>query len=239
LDLIFCIDKWLWVTCYTQPCKPCKVTCILHYLPLGDESSPRGEMGYFCAGLTWGINIIIVSWQWRIMVWVNVGGFDHPLSFRKFPAHAYRDNLLPMEKNLKAIYISTSSSSLGTRDTQWAKFHSEAITHRTLGNMCPSSLSWGLWCNKSYRAHERIELESINASIGSRTLALKKCFNKVPGILHCSVDRARGTLGCAPMAKKMMKEYHNSTRRKSYIHWEMKERGWAWQHLRQALLDGS
>jgi hypothetical protein len=29
------------VTCYTQPCKLCKVICILHYLSLGDESSPR------------------------------------------------------------------------------------------------------------------------------------------------------------------------------------------------------
>jgi hypothetical protein len=36
------------VTCYTQPCKPCRVTCILHYLPLGDESSPRGRWG-ICA----------------------------------------------------------------------------------------------------------------------------------------------------------------------------------------------
>jgi hypothetical protein len=33
------------VTCYTQPCKPCKVNCLLHYLPLGDESSPRGGWG--------------------------------------------------------------------------------------------------------------------------------------------------------------------------------------------------
>jgi hypothetical protein len=29
--------------CYTQPCKPCEVTYILHYLPQGDESSPRGS----------------------------------------------------------------------------------------------------------------------------------------------------------------------------------------------------
>jgi hypothetical protein len=36
------------VTCYTQPCKPCKVTCILHYLPQGGESSPRGGWG-ICA----------------------------------------------------------------------------------------------------------------------------------------------------------------------------------------------
>jgi hypothetical protein len=36
------------VTCYTQPCKLCKVTCILHYLPQGDESSPRGGWG-ICA----------------------------------------------------------------------------------------------------------------------------------------------------------------------------------------------
>jgi hypothetical protein len=36
------------VTCYTQPCKPCKVTYILHYLPQGDESSPRGRWG-ICA----------------------------------------------------------------------------------------------------------------------------------------------------------------------------------------------
>jgi hypothetical protein len=37
------------VTCYTQPCKPCKVTCILHYLPQGGgESSPRGVWG-ICA----------------------------------------------------------------------------------------------------------------------------------------------------------------------------------------------
>jgi hypothetical protein len=36
------------VTCYKQPCKPCKVICILHYLPQGDESSPRGRWG-ICA----------------------------------------------------------------------------------------------------------------------------------------------------------------------------------------------
>jgi hypothetical protein len=36
------------VTGYTQPCKPCKVTYILHYLPQGDESSPRGSWG-ICA----------------------------------------------------------------------------------------------------------------------------------------------------------------------------------------------
>jgi hypothetical protein len=36
------------VTCYTQPCKPYKVLCLLHYLPLGDESSPRGGWG-ICA----------------------------------------------------------------------------------------------------------------------------------------------------------------------------------------------
>jgi hypothetical protein len=36
------------VTCYTQPCKPCKLTYILHYLPQGDESSPRGRWG-ICA----------------------------------------------------------------------------------------------------------------------------------------------------------------------------------------------
>jgi hypothetical protein len=39
------------VTCYTQPCKPCKVTCILHYLPQGDESSPRGRWGIFAPAL--------------------------------------------------------------------------------------------------------------------------------------------------------------------------------------------
>jgi hypothetical protein len=44
-DLIFCIDKWLRVTCYTQPCKPCKVAYIMHYLQLGDEPSPRGRWG--------------------------------------------------------------------------------------------------------------------------------------------------------------------------------------------------
>jgi hypothetical protein len=36
------------VTCYTQPCKPCKVKYIMHYLPQGDESSPRGRWG-ICA----------------------------------------------------------------------------------------------------------------------------------------------------------------------------------------------
>jgi hypothetical protein len=36
------------VTCYTQPCKPCKVVHIMHYIPRGDESSPRGGWG-ICA----------------------------------------------------------------------------------------------------------------------------------------------------------------------------------------------
>jgi hypothetical protein len=35
------------VTCYTHPCKPCNITCIVYYLPQGDESSPRG--GGICA----------------------------------------------------------------------------------------------------------------------------------------------------------------------------------------------
>jgi hypothetical protein len=41
---MFYIDKWLCVTCYTQLCNAYKVICILHYLPLGDESSPRGDV---------------------------------------------------------------------------------------------------------------------------------------------------------------------------------------------------
>jgi hypothetical protein len=48
LELVFCIDKWLGVTCHTQPCRPCEITYILHYLPQGDESSPRGIWG-ICA----------------------------------------------------------------------------------------------------------------------------------------------------------------------------------------------
>jgi hypothetical protein len=31
------------VTCYTQPCNAYEVICLPHYLPLGDESSPRGR----------------------------------------------------------------------------------------------------------------------------------------------------------------------------------------------------
>jgi hypothetical protein len=36
------------VICHTQPCRPCEDTYILHYLPQGDESSPRGSWG-ICA----------------------------------------------------------------------------------------------------------------------------------------------------------------------------------------------
>jgi hypothetical protein len=36
------------VTCYTQPCKLCKVKYILDYLPQGGESPPRGRWG-ICA----------------------------------------------------------------------------------------------------------------------------------------------------------------------------------------------
>jgi hypothetical protein len=36
------------VTCHTQPCRPCAGTHILHYLPQGVESSPRGSWG-ICA----------------------------------------------------------------------------------------------------------------------------------------------------------------------------------------------
>jgi hypothetical protein len=36
------------VTCVIHRCKPCEVTYILHYLPQGDESSPRGSWG-ICA----------------------------------------------------------------------------------------------------------------------------------------------------------------------------------------------
>jgi hypothetical protein len=36
------------VTCHTQPCRPCAGTHILHYLPQGGESSPRGSWG-MCA----------------------------------------------------------------------------------------------------------------------------------------------------------------------------------------------
>jgi hypothetical protein len=45
---VFCIDKWLCVTCHTQPCRPCAGTHIMHYLPQGVESSPRGSWG-ICA----------------------------------------------------------------------------------------------------------------------------------------------------------------------------------------------
>jgi hypothetical protein len=36
------------VTCPTQPCRPCACIHILHYIPQGDESSPRGSWG-ICA----------------------------------------------------------------------------------------------------------------------------------------------------------------------------------------------
>jgi hypothetical protein len=36
------------VTCYTHPCTPCNVVQIMHYLPQGDASSPRGRWG-ICA----------------------------------------------------------------------------------------------------------------------------------------------------------------------------------------------
>jgi hypothetical protein len=36
------------VTCYTQPCRPCAGTHILHYPPQGGELSPRGSWG-ICA----------------------------------------------------------------------------------------------------------------------------------------------------------------------------------------------
>jgi hypothetical protein len=39
------------VTCYTQPCKPCKVKYVLDYLPQGGESSPRGRWGIFAPAL--------------------------------------------------------------------------------------------------------------------------------------------------------------------------------------------
>jgi hypothetical protein len=39
------------VTCYNQPCKLCEVTYILHYLPQGDESSPRGSWGIYAPAL--------------------------------------------------------------------------------------------------------------------------------------------------------------------------------------------
>jgi hypothetical protein len=36
------------VTCHTQPCRPCEITYTLHYIPQGDDSSPRGSWG-ICA----------------------------------------------------------------------------------------------------------------------------------------------------------------------------------------------
>jgi hypothetical protein len=47
------------VTCYIQPCKPCKVTYILHYLPQGDESSPRGGWGICAPALP---EVLTVDW---------------------------------------------------------------------------------------------------------------------------------------------------------------------------------
>jgi hypothetical protein len=47
------------VTCYTQPCKPCKVTCLLHYPPQGDESSPRGRWGICALALP---EVLTIKW---------------------------------------------------------------------------------------------------------------------------------------------------------------------------------
>jgi hypothetical protein len=39
------------VTCPTHPCRPCAGTHILHYLPQGGESSPRGSWGIYAPAL--------------------------------------------------------------------------------------------------------------------------------------------------------------------------------------------
>jgi hypothetical protein len=49
------------VTCYTQPCKPCKLAYILHYLPQGDESSPRGRWGICASALPEVLTILHAS----------------------------------------------------------------------------------------------------------------------------------------------------------------------------------
>jgi hypothetical protein len=38
-----CIDKWLGVTGYTQPCNPYKVICLLCYLPREMNHLPGGD----------------------------------------------------------------------------------------------------------------------------------------------------------------------------------------------------
>jgi hypothetical protein len=55
------------VTCYTQSCKPCKLAYILHYLPQGDESSPRGRLG-ICA-LTLPEVLTVDSKHYRGPIW--------------------------------------------------------------------------------------------------------------------------------------------------------------------------
>jgi hypothetical protein len=59
LDLIFCIDKWLGVTWHTQPCRPCEITYILHYLPRGMNHLPGGSWGICAPALPEGLTLKI------------------------------------------------------------------------------------------------------------------------------------------------------------------------------------
>jgi hypothetical protein len=53
---MLCIDKWLWVTGYTQPWNAYKVIGLLLYLLREMIHLPGGDG--VCARLTWGINIL-------------------------------------------------------------------------------------------------------------------------------------------------------------------------------------
>jgi hypothetical protein len=64
---------------YTHPCKSCKVTYILHYLPQGGESSPRG--GGICTPalpevLTRNDNTYFFFWYCNILQYQYM--FSHP-----------------------------------------------------------------------------------------------------------------------------------------------------------------
>jgi hypothetical protein len=75
---VFCIDKWLWVTCYTQPCKLCKAKYVLDYLPQGDASSPRGRWGICAPALPEVLTSIVTRVHARYYIHVASEPPVHP-----------------------------------------------------------------------------------------------------------------------------------------------------------------
>jgi hypothetical protein len=90
------------VTCYTQPCKPCKVTYILHCLPQGGESSPRGSWGICARALPEVLTYSYILDKYILSTWINKK--DKILFYKRMFLHNLNNcTSIPSEVNNSSI----------------------------------------------------------------------------------------------------------------------------------------